>query len=91
MSRPAVFVFGQTGCPACEDYIPRFQRLAGGAACPIGVYDLAKDPKANEFATRLGVNATPTTVVMNSRGQLLKKVGAIADREIQKLLRLALG
>lgn len=87
--RPAVFVFGQAGCPACEDYIPRFNRVAArfSQAFPIGVYDIAKDPRAGEFATRLGIQATPTTVVMTSEGTLLKRVGALAEDAIVALLK----
>lgn len=90
MSRPAaVFVFGQFGCPACSEYIPRFKRVAGPYRrhFPIGIYDLAKDgPHANEIATRLGIRATPTTVIMTTRGSLHKRVGALGDADIRALL-----
>jgi hypothetical protein len=90
MSHPVgVFVFGQAGCPACSEYIPRFKRIAAAFRdrFPIGIYDLLRDgPKANEFATRLGIRATPTTVVMTSRGSLHKHVGALAESAIRELL-----
>lgn len=85
----AVFVFGQMGCPACATYIPRFKRIAGPyrKRLQIGVYDLARDGQsANEFASRLGIRATPTTVVMNRRGGLHKQVGALGDAQIVQLL-----
>lgn len=87
--RPAVFVFGQTGCPACTEYVPRFKRLAEPyrRRFPIGIYDLAKDGQhANEFASRLGINATPTTVVMTSRGTIAKHIGALAESAVKALL-----
>ena len=88
---PAVFVFGQAGCPACEEYLPRFKQLASGSPFPVGVYDLAKDRKANDFATRMGVSATPTTVVMDRHGRLHKTVGAVTDSAIRALLKRVLG
>jgi thioredoxin-like negative regulator of GroEL len=85
----AVFVFGQAGCPACLGYIPRFKRIAAPyrGRIQIGVYDLARDGQhANEFASKLGIRATPTTVVMNRRGGLHKHVGALGDAQIKQLL-----
>ncbi len=88
---PAVFVFAQSGCGACEDYLPRFDGVVRQErpSCPVGKYDLAKDQHAQEFANRLGVQATPTTVVMDSAGRLHKFVGALADGAIRQLLRRA--
>jgi thioredoxin-like negative regulator of GroEL len=77
------------GCPACEEYMPRFKNACSRnpPSCPVGVYDLASDPRANEFATRLGIRATPTTVVMDRRGKLHKFVGALADSKILQILK----
>lgn len=90
MTRPtAVFVFGQAGCPACSEYVPRFKRLAAPYRnrFPIGIYDLARDgQRVNEFASKLGIRATPTTVVMNRRGGLRKLVGALTEAQIRELL-----
>lgn len=82
-------MFGQTGCPACATYVPRFKRLAGPyrSRIPIGVYDLARDGQhANEFASKLGIRATPTTVVMSRRGSIHKHVGQLSDAQIIQLL-----
>lgn len=89
--KPAVFVFAQAGCGACEDYLPRFNGVVQSErpSCPVGTYDLAKDAHAQEFANRLGVQATPTTVVMDSRGRLHKFVGALAEGAIRQLLKRA--
>lgn len=83
---PAVFVFAQHGCPACDEFLPRFKQLAGGAPFPVGVYHLGDGGRGDELATALKINATPTTVVMTRGGKFLKKVGAIADRALQTLL-----
>lgn len=89
--RAAIFVFGQHGCPACEDYIPRFKRLAMPyhRVLPVGVYDLGRDGRhANELAQQMGIRATPTTVVM--RGSRIRSfVGSLPDHEIAELLRAA--
>jgi thioredoxin-like negative regulator of GroEL len=93
MSPPAVFVFLQDGCPACHEFGPRITRLAHpfrAQGFPVGFYDMAKDTRAAELGQRLGVNATPTTIVMRN-GQLHKHVGALADTMIAKLLKFAFG
>jgi thioredoxin-like negative regulator of GroEL len=87
---PAVFVFAMHGCGACEEYVPRFERVVRqlGVRYPIGRYDIAKDRRASELATRLNVQATPTTVVMTG-GKLHKYVGAVDDAKIRQILRQA--
>lgn len=79
------------GCGACEDYVPRFQQLAGPYRrdMAIGVYDLAKGGRDAMFADKLGVRATPTTVVMNRHGRFRRVVGSIADSAIRALLNNA--
>ncbi len=92
MPRPAAFVFIQEGCGACHEYMPRFYRAVQRFpryAFPVGVYDLAHDRHGNHIASGLGVKVTPTTVVMDSHGRLHKKEGALAQSEIDQLLRLA--
>ena len=89
---PAIFVFGAHGCPACEEYLPVFKDTVSRSrpSCPVGVYDLAKnDPRVAEFATRLGIRATPTTVVMDSRKKLHRAVGALTAAALQQLLKRA--
>jgi thioredoxin-like negative regulator of GroEL len=91
--RAAIFVFGQAGCPACEDYVPRFKRLSAPywRQLPIGVYDLARDGKrANELASAMGIKATPTTVVMVGN-RMRSVVGAVSDQEIAQMLRAVTG
>lgn len=91
MSHPAaIFVFGQAGCSHCSEYIPRFKRLSAPfrGHVPIGVYDLAYDRHAQQFAERLGgIQATPTTVVMTPRGALQRHVGVLADALVVRLLK----
>lgn len=88
---PAVFVFAQRGCPACEDYLPRFKQRANGAPYPIGVYHLGDGGRGDEMANQLGIKATPTTTVMTRDGRLRNHVGALADNIIERVLKSVLG
>jgi thiol-disulfide isomerase/thioredoxin len=90
MARPAVFVFIQEGCGACHDFMPRFYRAtARFRGLPIGIYDLAHDPKGNRLASAMRVRSTPTTVVMDSHGRFHKGEGAIDQRSVEQLLAKA--
>jgi hypothetical protein len=79
---PAVLVFVMTGCPACHEYVPRFRKAFRGAR----ILDVSRDRRAAALADRLGVKATPTTVVRDSAGTVTKRIGAISDADIGKLL-----
>ncbi len=84
---PAVFVFVQEGCFACRDYLPRFRRLSRGVPFPVGIYDIAQsDERVQEFARKMSVRATPTTVVLDSRGHLHRHVGALPEAQIIEVL-----
>lgn len=91
MSSPAVFVFIQEGCPACTDYEPKFERIAAEhRGVVVGRYDLAMpDPRVQEFAEKLGVKATPTTVVMTSHGTFQRHVGSLPVAQIRALFAAA--
>lgn len=92
MPSPAVFVFVMEGCGACEEYLPRFSKIAEpyhAQGLPIGVYDIAKHGREAEFGTRMGIQATPTTIRMDGAGRFHKHVGAISDGAIAALLKAA--
>ncbi len=78
------------GCSACEDYLPRFKQLAEPyrGAIPIGIYDV-NDATGGHFGDKLGVQATPTTVVMDRHGRLKRFVGALGNAAIRALLKQA--
>lgn len=92
MRFPAVAVFVQPGCGACEEFVPRFSRIAAPLpAQGVGVHvvDISKFPTT---AQQFKVNATPTTVVLtNSSGGGRRLVGAADDAEIVRFLRAGLG
>ncbi len=92
MPTPAVFVFIQEGCGACHEYMPTFNYVAGPlrGRIPIGVYDIAKpDRRHQRLAQSLGVNVTPTTVIMNSNGTLKKYEGALGVTALRAALAAA--
>ena len=86
---PAVFVFVQEGCSHCHDFMPKFSRAVAPyrTSFPIGVYDLAKDGRhANFFASQMKVEATPTMIVLDRRGNIRRYQGTMGVREIEKAL-----
>lgn len=84
---PAVFVFIQEGCFACHEYLPRFRRLTRNVPFPVGVYDITQsNERVQEFARKMGVRATPTTVVL-SQGRIHRHIGALPEAQIIQLLK----
>jgi len=88
-----VVVFVMEGCGACKEYLPRFKKLAEPyrkAGLPILIYDAAsKDERVQNFADRVGVDATPTTAILKRGPGVLKAEGSIPDEEIQQILGIA--
>ncbi len=82
-----ILVFGQSGCSACEEYIPIFRRVA---ARHNGVPAFAIDSsKQEEASDKFLVTVTPTTFLV-SHGRVVKKFeggGSVAD--VEKLFRYA--
>jgi hypothetical protein len=82
------------GCPACTEFLPRFGRISAplrARGLPVHVGDITKRGPAQAWAERLKVEATPTTVVLRSDGKSYRRVGAVSDAEIAKLLAAAVG
>jgi thiol-disulfide isomerase/thioredoxin len=80
-----VMVWGMDGCPACEEYIPRFRRVASKyAQCvPAVVLDANRyEDAANHFRIR----ATPTTITSRyGRRGIYAIEGDAPDEDIEKL------
>ena len=62
-ARAVVVVFSQEGCPACEEYLPRFQRIAATKTGPSRIVDVGV-PDAEGISDNFGIEATPTTMVL---------------------------
>lgn len=88
--RVVVIVFAMPGCGACEEFLPRFAKLAAPyrrKGLPVFVFDAASpDPGLQAFADQYKVSGTPTTLVL-PRGQgVIRREGALDDAESQLLL-----
>jgi thioredoxin-like negative regulator of GroEL len=89
-SRIVVVVFTIAGCEACEDYKPRFQRIAQAYQnqFPIMLFD-ANDPRCADLATRLNVQNVPATFALRRPTGMIRVEGAIPDSQIAWLLGVA--
>jgi hypothetical protein len=89
-SRIVVVVFKMAGCSACEEYVPRFKRIAQHytSCIPIMIID-ANDKRYEQLATRLNVSNVPATYVMRRPHGVVPLIGAGSDAEIQSLLDIA--
>lgn len=85
-----VIVFHQTGCPACESYLPIFKRYAVRYRPFLNIQTANLSSGNREMldaAERFKIKAVPTTVVLDEDDELIKKVeGALSDMKIVKLL-----
>jgi len=91
--RVIVAVFVMEGCPACHDYLPRFQQIAAPyaqAGVPVMIYDAAsEDQNIQQLADRWGIEATPTTVVALRGPGMMKEVGSMSDADIKRVMDTA--
>lgn len=85
-----VVVFYQDGCPACHEYVPRFKRIAVKyrSHLNIQVANLNRAVKrVQDAAVAYKITSSPTTLVLDANDKVIKrKVGAISDAQIEKLL-----
>lgn len=90
-----VVVFYQDGCPACHEYVPRFKRIAVKyrGHLNIQVVNLNRAVKrVQDAAIVFKITSIPTTLVLDANDQeLQRKIGAISDAQIAKLLENAAG
>ena len=91
--RVLVALFVQEGCGACEEFQPRFDRLAARykrAGMPVFVYDAAGgDPELVAWMDRYEIGATPTILVLKRGPGTMKIDGAIPDDQIEGVLQSA--
>lgn len=85
-----VIVWGMNGCPACEEYTPRFRRIAGRyARCvPAVVIDSEQYEQASDHYR---IRATPTTMISRYGRRSLHHIeGSAPDAEIERLFQIAM-
>jgi hypothetical protein len=95
-----VLVFVMEGCGACEEYVPRLQRVATPLlqqGLPILIY-MADDPRptVQSMMNAYNIQATPTTVVLRLQqgvptGEPTVIEGSIDDWQIGQLVRTLQG
>lgn len=84
-------IFVMQGCPACEEFKPRFRRVyaqlqqQGYCLPPFDFVD-ANAPNAQGAANHYQVQYTPTTILQKSTGHWYKWETALTDDEIRWVL-----
>jgi thioredoxin-like negative regulator of GroEL len=87
-----VVLFTIDGCEACEEFKPRFQRVAQQFAGQVPIYMLdanSNHPEVASLAQRLGVTNVPATYAMRKPRGLITVVGGVPDEQIAWLLGVA--
>jgi thiol-disulfide isomerase/thioredoxin len=82
------------GCPACEEYKPRIQRiyreLQQQGYCMPQMEFLDANAQPNQVAANhYAVKFTPTTVIQKSSGRWRKWETSLSDNEIRYVLMIA--
>ncbi len=87
-----VIVFTMPGCPACSEYVPRFQQVAQqfSGRVPSFVVD-SNSQSGGPLADRLMVTATPTTLILRKPTGAIKAEGALPSEEVAQMFQFAAG
>lgn len=89
-ARVVVVVFTIDGCGACQEYKPRFRRIAQSYQKHVPIFMMdANDPRSADLATRLDVTNVPATFVLRKPTGVIKVEGSIPDSQIAWLLGVA--
>ena len=81
--KATVLVFVMKGCGACTAFKPLLKRVASKfPQVPLQTLDIDKH---SALAAKLGVNATPTTVMAHHKGDVRKIVGAVDEATLGKV------
>jgi thiol-disulfide isomerase/thioredoxin len=95
-AKVVMVVISMADCPACEDYLPRFQRIAANYA-QVGIPVLYLDAEDEDSGVQAwmdghGVEATPTTLLLRrpeAGGGVWKLDGSQPDAAIQQAFDFA--
>lgn len=79
-----IIVLGQKGCPACEEFHPRFVRAADRYQTPGIAMDIMT-PQGGKLADTYGVTVTPTTLLLRRGSGAIRAEGAISDSALDQL------
>lgn len=78
-------VYIQTGCPACEEYLPRIQAAARARKLPLAVVNVSF-PSGAQKAEQHSIRSTPTSDFVTERGTVVRRVGSLPESALDKLL-----
>jgi thiol-disulfide isomerase/thioredoxin len=89
-SHVVIVLFTIPGCAACEEYKPRFMRIAKQfqQRIPVVVLD-ANDQRNADLGTRLKVANVPATFVLRRPTGVIRVEGSIPDSQIAWLFGVA--
>lgn len=89
----AVIAFGQQGCGHCHDFEPRFRAIAAKyeRCVPSFFIDCDQDKTTFQVAQQLGIQSTPTTMIVREgviHGRKLH--GVLTDEAIERIFQRAM-
>jgi thiol-disulfide isomerase/thioredoxin len=83
MTKAIVYIMA--GCPACHDYTPRIREVARVHKVPLEIVNVSF-PRGATKANRHSVRATPTTDFFTEKGTVVRRIGALDNPTLIKLL-----
>jgi thiol-disulfide isomerase/thioredoxin len=90
MNNPvALLVFYMNGCPACEEFLPRFKNVAKDFPQLVPHLIEINSKLTSRIADRYRVKYTPTMVLLHKNGSKKVVAGAVDDDTICKLFEAA--
>jgi hypothetical protein len=79
-----IIVLGQMGCPACEEFHPRFVAATQRHQTPGIALDIST-PQGTQLADAYGVSMTPTTLLLRRGSGAIRAEGAVSDVALEGL------
>lgn len=90
MSRTAIILWIQSGCPACHEFRPTFNRISSKYRGQFPIYVIDVNTRTHQdLADRCGINSTPTTCALRQPTGLIKLEGAVGAQELERLFQAA--
>jgi thiol-disulfide isomerase/thioredoxin len=85
-----IIVFAMDGCGHCDEFKPRFRRIARSYPDVGALVVDANEGEANALAQKYGIDGTPTMLIMRKgTAQTYKVDGAVSDAAIHNAFRHA--
>ena len=85
--RTLVAVFHSTQCPACQEYLPEFRKVAARhPSVTVYLIDVDQHP---QYADHYQITAMPTTMAMRKPQGVMRAQGIIPEDQIEWFFRMA--